>query len=877
MGEVWRATDTRLEREVAIKVLPASFAADAQLRIRFEREAKTISSLNHPHICTLHDVGHDDGIDYLVMEMIEGETLADRLKKGSLPLDQVLKIGAEIAEALDTAHARGIVHRDLKPGNVMLTKTGAKLLDFGLAKSGTDNAVVVDGSTGLATEAKPLTREGTILGTFQYMAPEQFEGVDADARTDIFALGVVLYEMATGRRAFEGKTRTSLIAAIVSGEPKALSEVVPFTPGALEHVVRKCLEKEPEDRWHSAHDVAAELRWIAEGTPEGLPAPRRRTRERVAWGVALAALAAVAVLGVRQMQNRGGGSSVLRASLLAPPGTSINLAEASTGSLAISPDGMTIVLSLAESATEEPSLWLRRRDTLRPTKIAGTEGAFLPFWSPDGRFIGFFSGDDKLKKVDLTGAPPVLICAAPGGRGGTWNRDGTIVAALGSTAGLVRVPAGGGAPVPLTQLDGKAGQSTHRYPWFLPDGKHFLYFGGSHAGVAGKGDTGAIFAGSLDGGAPKLLFPSSGQAAFADGRIFFVRDGVLLAQRFDDEKLETRGDPVPVAEGVSLNRSYFRAVFAVSDGGLLAYRVGETNEKRQVVVYDRSGVETFRTQQPDLYVGYHLVSIDPDARRLLFELEDADSNVASIWTIEMNRGIRTRVTFGKESDAIPVWSADGARIAFARILAGLGWKVMVKDLDSAVEEQSVWQSPAAGWPTGFSPDGRVLACTSQESDGGRDVVMVPLDGGKPVAFLASPAYSEYNPQFSPDGRWVCYTSEETGRPEIYAVSWPDGKGKQQISNGELTAPALGYWHEEGITWLGAENAVTTADVRREGNRLQVGAPRALFQIPEARTFSVSPDGSRISTVLPLEGSKERARQGIELVMNWQELVRRGAD
>ena len=869
MGEIWRAKDTRLDRDVAIKVLPAIFASDAQLKIRFEREAKTISSLNHPHICTLHDVGHDSGIDYLVMEMIEGESLADRLKKGRLPLDQVLRIGAEIAEALHAAHGRGIVHRDLKPGNIMLTKSGAKLLDFGLAKSSSDAPVIVE-ATGLVTEAKPLTREGMILGTFQYMAPEQFEGVDADAQTDIFALGVVLYEMATGRRAFEGKTRTSLIAAIVSGEPQPVTDFAPEVPGALEHVIRKCLEKMPENRWHSAHDVASELRWIgSRGSELSVPPPRRR--KWLASGGALLAAAAGVLIGAASMKMNSPRPAVLRAGLLAPAPAQFALRGDHNGSVAISPDSKLIVTAMVSEVRGSAALWLRPVGASNATKINGTENATFPFWSPDGKYIGFFS-DGKLKKVDLTGAPPVTVCAAAAGRGGTWNRDGTILFAPAATSGLLSVSAGGGEPKIVTRLDDRAGETTHRAPWFLPDGKHFLYFAGSHAALSGVSDSGAVWIGSLDGSERKKLFDASSQAVFADGHLFFVRDGILLAQRFDEDAQALKGNPLPVSGNVTLERRYFRSVFAVSDGGLLLYQTAGGIDKGLIRIFDRKGVLIFGSAQPDVFARYNLLSVSPKGR-LLFSLEDSESRTASLWTLETERGTRTRVTFGKATDNIAVWSPDGTKVAFARE-EGKPWVVMTKDLESAANEEVVWASEGkTGWPTTWSPDGRVIGCSVQDAKGSRDIVMVPIDGGKPRDFLASPAYNEYNPFFSPDGKWISYVSNETGRPEIFAVTWPEGRAKQQITNGDLGSPAIGYWHEDGITYYSSDMTVKSVNVRRGERSLEMGTPQVLFKAEDLQTFAVSADGSRIALVVPDTRAEEKTQRGLDLVMNWQELVR----
>src|SRR5438874_1533594 len=507
MGEVWRGRDTRLDRSVAIKILPAELAGNAQLRMRFEREARAISQLSHPHICTLFDVGQQDGRDFLVMELLDGESLAQRLTRGPLTMPEVLRYGMQIADALDKAHRHGIVHRDLKPGNVMLTKSGAKLLDFGLATGSAAASVPV--STAVAekpTEYKPLTEEGTIVGTFQYMAPEQLEGIDADARTDIFALGCVLYEMATGRRAFDGKTRTSLIAAIVGNEPVPMSQLQPLTPPAFEHVVAKCLAKDREDRWQSAHDIAEELKWIGTaGSQVGVAAPvamRRRMRARgVAIVAVVASLLAIA-LGYVAWKRGSVQPRLIRASIMPPPGTDFELTRIDAASLTLSPDGTRITFE-ANTKAGDAMIWVRSLAAADATPVAGTEKGHVPFWSPDGKSIGFFA-EGKLKRVEISGGAPITLADAPDGRGGAWNGEGVIIFEPDWRSPLYRVPANGGAATPLTKLDESRSETTHRWPSFLPDGRHFLFLAGSHR-VGLNSELNAIYVGSLDSPRRTLL------------------------------------------------------------------------------------------------------------------------------------------------------------------------------------------------------------------------------------------------------------------------------------------------------------------------------------------------------------------------------------
>src|SRR5437867_6624632 len=482
MGEVWKARDTRLDRSVAIKVLPAEFAENAQLKLRFEREAKTISQLNHPNICTLYDVGFlgggpppsaadaaegrgapQSGVPYLVMELLDGESLADRLTKGPLPIEQVLRYGIEIAEALEKAHKAGVVHRDLKPGNIMLTKAGAKLLDFGLAKPA--SVFNADG----ATQHKPLTQEGTIVGTFQYMAPEQIEGGEVDARTDIFALGAVLYEMATGKRAFEGKSKASLIASILTAEPQPITAVQPMTPASFDRVIRTCLQKEPDDRWQSAHDVATELRWVSEAPSTTTP---RRARSLLVWSMAaiLGVISiALAVALWRETQSARNEPAV-RTLILPPENTTFDFLGAAAPP-AVSPDGKRIVFGAVEPGKKR-MLYVRPLDSLVAQQLIGTEGATFPFWSPDGRFIGFFV-DNALKKLEVIGGAPVTLCSVIDGRGGSWSPDGQTIIFTGRFAPIYRVPSAGGTPSTVTTLEGR--DVTHRFRQFLPVGHHFLF------------------------------------------------------------------------------------------------------------------------------------------------------------------------------------------------------------------------------------------------------------------------------------------------------------------------------------------------------------------------------------------------------------------
>jgi hypothetical protein len=569
MGEVYRARDTRLDRTVAVKVLPAHLAQDPERRARFEREARAASALNHPHICTIHDVGQQDGIDYLVMEHLEGETLADRLEKGALPQEQALRIGAEVADALDKAHRAGIVHRDLKPGNVMLTKTGAKLLDFGLARVAEPGGMPGGGLSTFPTQAKPLTEEGSLLGTFQYMAPEQLEGKEADARTDIFALGSLLYEILTGKRAFEGKSQASLIGAILKDEPKPISTLLPMTPPALDRLVRRCLAKDPDERWQSAADVVAELNWIAEGGSQaGVSAPAMAglgRKMRLAWGLVavLAVLAAGLGLMLRSRPPAEPTRTALRASLLPPPGTTYG---GSLIGIALSPDGRRLAFR-ALSPDGRNRVWVRSLDSDDARPIEGTDTSVatdmtvpnpFPFWSPDGRWLGFLS-DGEVKKVDLSGGRPVTLCAVPGLRGAAWGPGDVIL--LGVLGGpILRVPAAGPPPQPATKV---AAGEYHTNPVFLPDGRHFLFVSWMGSGYSSQNSQ-DLMVGSLDPGeAPKRLRSVLGARLFYSptGHIVYNGQEGITTQPFRLDRLELSGEPrtLVAATGAGFQRTSMTA------------------------------------------------------------------------------------------------------------------------------------------------------------------------------------------------------------------------------------------------------------------------------------------------------------------------------
>jgi Tol biopolymer transport system component len=847
MGEVYRAKDTRLDRTVAIKVLPAHVADVPEARQRLDREAKAVSNLSHPHICALYDVGHQDGVDFLVMEYLEGETLAVRIARGPLPPVELLRYGIQIADALDRAHRQGLLHRDLKPGNVMLTKSGAKLLDFGLAKSIAPPGSV-SGLTAAPTMTSPLTAAGTIVGTFQYMAPEQIEGGEADARSDIFSFGALLYEMATARRAFEGKTQASLIASILKEEPRPLSALAPMTPPALERVVKTCLAKEPDDRWQTAHDLSRELSWIAEaGSQAGVPAPvarHRRSREK-ALAMAAALFAAISVaLAVAYLRVPARESRVLRSTILPPAKVTPIPVGARGGRMAISPDGRRLVFVGADQENNT-LLYLRPLNATDASPLPGTEGASRPFWSPNSRSIGFFAGG-KLKKIEADGGPPFTLCDAPEPRGGTWNREGIIIFTPDSTSPLFKVSADGGAATPVTEIDKAKGEETHRFPWFLPDGRRFLYLVRSHTGDASNRSV--IYAGSLDGKERKLIVRAPANAAFASGYLLFPRERSLMAQRFDPSRLEVSGDASPIAQDLSIDGSYNEAAFSASEGGMLVYQVGSPEERTRLTWVDRSGKEIGTlgslAQNMDL-------ALSPDGSRVAVTISDADSHNWDIWIYDIARGVSTRFTSDPGVDVVPRWSPDSTRIAFCSDRRA-PFDMFVKNASGIGQEESILQAGGYKVPESWTPDGRSIVYTDLDSTSKTksDLMVVPISGDrKPSVYLRS-EFNELAGALSPDGRWLAYVSDESGRDEIYVANFPTPTGKWRISNAGGEIP---LWRHDGreLFFVAPGNRLTAAPIASQGNTIQVGPLETLFEAqfpslpyPGARLYDVSADGRR---------------------------------
>ena len=850
MGEVWRGRDTRLDRSVAIKILPASFAANAQLKLRFEREARAISQLNHPNICTLYDVGDS----YLVMELLEGESLADRLTKGPLPLEQVLRVGTQIADALDKAHRQGIVHRDLKPGNIMLTKSGAKLLDFGLAKA---DSSVVDGSS--LTEHRPLTEEGTILGTFQYMAPEQLEGVPADPRTDIFAFGVLLYEMATGRRAFEGKTKTSLIAAIVTGEPAPMSQVQPLTPPALEHVVRKCLAKDPNDRWQSAHDIAEELKWISEaGSQAGVATPlmlRRKSRERLGWVIAIVLALMAGAFAVRALHIGEAARPQYRFAI-----PMIDVGYKNGQQPRLSPDGQTLYFR-AQNPSGRFQLFRRRLDDLKATPIDGTEDVVLNYVaSPDGRSLLLPFPGAVLKRINVNGGPvETLIEGGPGIS--AMSRDGTVL--VGSDDQPLRRLRPDHTLERITTL--RSGESGHTQPVFLPDGKKFLFL--AVIRDAQRGTIRHILCGSTLGSKEiTAIGEVYSRVEYALGHLFFVRDGTLMAQPFDASGLRFTGEASPLVDNVNFNTRAATASFSVANDATIVYQAFPAPYRLALV--DGSG-RVVSVVGPSAPIGGTTIggllrfAVLPDASRVIVPVVDHRTGVFSLWLYGLTRETATRLTFSSALEFFPVVTPDGRRVFFSSE-AQSPLDIYEAPIDGAEPPKLRVAAPNVQLPTDISADGRFLLYVSNQNQGvsKQDLWVLPLaEGGKPYPFLATPAI-ENGGSFSPDSKWIAYASDVTGTMQVYVRPFPGPGSALPVSTKGGHSPRFS---SDGKKLYFADGArLMTADFHDDGS---TNEPAMLFELrDQIGAFQPMRSGNRF---LILAQNEIEAAPPVRVITGWK--------
>ena len=875
MGEVYRARDTRLDRAVAIKLLPASFADRPERRQRFRQEARAISSLQHPHICTLFDVGEQDGQVFLVLEYLEGETLDDRLIRGPLPSADLLLYATQIASALDHAHRAQIVHRDLKPSNVMLTESGAKLLDFGLAMG--PALAPLGTSTTVSFPQQKLTAEGLLIGTFQYMAPEQLEGKQADARTDIFALGAVLYEMATGRKAFEGDSQASLIASILTGHPPAITSArtaidTDNSLVALEHVVERCLAKNPDERWQTMRDVKLELDWIGKGrTSTRAPTStlrRFRPREAAAWAVALVAVLAAAAAAI--MPFRTTAVEATRFVVSMPEGTTMWVAESRT-QMAISPDGRRLAMVVSRGGRQQ--IWIRSLDSVTAEPLAFTDGAISPFWSPDSRFVGFFSpGDGALKKVEVTGGPARTICTARADGVPTWGSDGTILFTQ-FLDGIYRVSADGGTPTRVTQIDKSKRELNHYWPQFLPGGRNFLYMA-TALEPTGLRSTPTVYVASFDSPKPTLLTRLHSRMTYAEpGYLLFAEDGALMAQRFDTTRLQLVGEPTRVADGVFHLRTIGNSSFAVSANGVLAYQ-GAGHQAR-VVWSDRRGN---MTDTGWAIQDYGTLAFSPDGQRVAVDVSNPRTGTGDIWISDVSRGAPVRLTSEPDDESRPVWSPDGSRLVYRSNRGGpeslrigsAAPNLFLRVLSTGSEELLV-PDPNPLHPEDWSLDNRWIAYTRNTQQTGADIWLVPLaQGGKPFPF-SSERFIERDARFSPDSRWIAFVSTEAGQPEVYVAPVGEAGARKRISVDGGTTPR---WGQNGeLFYAAADNRTIMQVPIQSGATFAAGAPTRLFSIGASSAapslfsgivYDVSPDGRFLISV---PDGQPPASQ-ITVVLNW---------
>lgn len=858
MGEVYRARDTRLERTVAIKVLNSSLVASPSLKSRFEREAKTISQLSHPNICTLYDVGHEDGTDYLVMEFLQGESLAERLKRGPLPLKELVAIGCDIADALERAHRAGVVHRDLKPGNVMLTRTGAKLLDFGLAKPAAMSAAAGGPSAPLLSAAmtltsptpqqSPLTQQGALVGTVQYMSPEQIQGLEADTRSDIFALGAMLYEMATGKRAFDGKSQIKVASAILEDEPQSVSAVMKTSPPALDRLVRTCLAKSPDERFQSALDLKLELKWLSM-EPAGI-AP---TPAKFAWWTTYAALAALAIIALVLLWTRSSWPTQRMMQFTAA-------LPYSARSMAVAPDGRTAALVSYREDTHRVGLFLYEIGANDAKPLAGTEGASFPFWSPDGRAIGFFA-NGKLKRFDLDSASVRTLCDAPSGRGGSWSKRGVILFTPRGTLneGIDSVSDSGGVPIKFNYPGATGSENSYRWPVFLPDGKHYLFLAANIRGDIELNNN--LYIGSIDNQSEKhLLTRTVYNGDYANGYVFFVRDGAVQAQKLDLGSYKLTGDVLRIFDKVKQQSRIMYAAYAAGADIVLAQEAGEVSLSR-LTWYDRSGKMISNSAPPDTYGN---LAIAADGTYVATDKTDTTNENTDIFIYDLARASLRRLTFDPGIDAVPVWSPDRRSIAFTSS-RGRNFGVFVKPADGSQPERELPLTTGIdALPLDWSRDGQLLYLAPP------DLWVYSFLDGKARLFLKATS-SLKNAQFSPNGKWVAYASNESGRWEVYVTSFPDANGKWQVSTDGGEQPR---WRGDGkeIYFLSSDVKLMAVSVDTE-HEFQSGTPRVLFQTDpreqvattEQVVYDVSRDGQRF-----LVNSKYNngSAHPMSVILNW---------
>jgi serine/threonine protein kinase len=860
MGEVYRARDTRLDRTVAIKILPTHLSADPEFKQRFDREARTISSLNHSHICHLYDVGSQDGTDFLVMEFLDGETLADRLRRGALPFPELLKIGMEVAEALEIAHRAGIVHRDFKPGNIMLTKSGSKLMDFGLAKpaslgaAGSRSAPLLSAARTMsgATPISPLTTAGSIVGTIQYMSPEQIEGKEADARADIFAFGAVLYEMAMGKRAFEGKSQISVASAILEKDPEPISASKPSTPAAFDYLVAACLAKDREDRFQSAHDVRLQLKGISQSSQTLAPAaPVQSPRTfliRALLAVAALLLAAAGILFYLSQRANAPTLSV-RAYIPPPPGTAFRASGFDAGPVVVSPDGKTLAFSAVDEKGRT-NLWLRPLDAQQATMLPSTEDAATPFWSPDSHYLAFIA-DRKLKTISVSGGDAQTLADDAYSGCGDWSPAGVILFCKQNFGPISQIASSGGQVSPVTRLN--KDEIDNAAPSFLPDGQHFLYASSQLDGPT-RIKVGVLGKPEQDG----IVIGPGAHAAFASDHLLFVRAGRILTQPFNAHSFTLSGDPQTIGEA---------RTFSVSQNGVLAYH--ESSAESELKLFDRSG-NLIGTPGPQAH--YSDPRFSPDGKSIAVTIADPRSGADDIWILPVAGGQPTRITFGP-SDYWPVWSPDGKQIAYG-VRENGKLSIRRRFLDGSKPEEVLYQNDAYinGSPIDWSPDGKYLSIDLESKDGifSNWILTLTADGKSGERKIFQPpaaahmTVSQYDGRFSSDGRWLAYFSYETGRPEVYVVPFEAGAKTQVSTSGGWNTM---FSRDNELFFVSMGNRLMAAHTATQAY-FHVDSIESLFQLDLPNftgiSFDVSPDGKQF-VVQTADHTKSTS---VTLLTNW---------
>ena len=868
MGEVFSARDTRLDRTVALKTLRADVAASPDLRVRFEREARAIASITHPHICTVYDVGRarlagdvraGEDVDFLVMELLGGETLADRLARGPLALPEILAAAMQIAAALDRAHRQGIVHRDLKPSNIMLTSAGVKLLDFGLAQLRRDTDAFIAGST----QTAPLTAQGVIVGTLQYIAPEQLEGREVDGRADLFAFGAILYEMISGRRAFDATSPAALVSAVLHSEPPALTTLNPRLPLALERVVTGCLAKDPDDRWSSAHDVRLMLKTVVEDPVVGADRGderRSRRRERVAWSLAAVALVAAVLLGINVLPRTEASLRVL--SILPPDAAALNAGETPR----ISPDGRHVAL-VATDRTGKIGLYVRDlddRDALAARLLAGTDDATMPFWSPDSRWLGFFARG-SLKRIAASGGAVQTLASAPVPRGGSWGRDGIIIFVPHPVQGILRIAAEGGAATPVPVIGGVT--ESRWFPAFLPDSRHFIYL------AIARNRTGSMLrVASIDSTEVKDLVASKASGLYVEpGYLMFRRGTSLVAQPFDARRLELQGTALTVVDKIGFNPITYQTPFSASTAGVLAYLADAP--AGQLVWFDRLGRRLNTASAPG---DFNSLCISADGKQVVFDATDSETGAVDIWSMDLPSGTPKRLTHDPAVDFYVACAPAGDDVVFSSLRRGLPSLYQLKTSRPG-DERPLLQTTAAILPTDWSADGQWIVYSTFGAKTSSDLWLVPRDGGEPTPFLVTEA-EERNGRLSPDGRWMAYTSstDTVGGSEIFVKPFPatGSRTRWQVSSGGGRQPV---WDPGGraVFYISPDQKIVSSEVDGSGNVFVAGSSRTFGETRVAiwdranqgSAFAITPAGDRL-----LVSNATEVTRPITIVLNWPAML-----